>query len=107
MNSWWLNFVVAGLLPPTVKLGFPNPVTSCALDVETDVLNEIYPSFERARTIEIWADVLFVGRIWDCVKTEWIAIVRLLPLARSDLNELFNALSTWTCEHSKCRLETT
>ena len=57
--------------------------------------------------MEIWALLEFAGKIWACVKTLWIAIVRDLPLARSDLNELFNALSITTCEHCKCRLLTT
>ena len=89
--------------PSTIKLEFPNPVTSCAVDVVSDVVNDknAMPNFDNARTIEIWALLEFAGKIWACVKTDWIAIVRDLPLARSDLNELFNAESNVTCEHCK------
>ena len=74
-------------------------MVSFAVDVETDVANDknAIPSFDNARTILIWADVLFVGRMWACVKTDWIAIVRDLPLARRFLKLLLSAESTWTC----------
>ena len=96
-------------MPPTVKLGFAKPVTSCDMDEVVDVVNDknAMPNFDNARTIEICALLELAGKRWACVKTDWIAIVRDLPLARSDLNELFNALSTMTCEHCKCKLLTT
>ena len=54
------------------------------------------PSLDNARTMEIWALLEFAGKTWACVNTLWIAMVSDRPLARSDLNELFNALSTMT-----------
>ena len=79
------------------------------MDEVSDVVSDknAIPNLDNARTIEIWALLELAGKIWACVKTDWIAIVRDLPLARSDLNELFNAESTMTCEHCKCRLLTT
>ena len=79
------------------------------MDEVVDVVNDknAMPNFDNARTIEIWALLELAGKRWACVKTDWIAIVRDLPLARSDLNELFNALSTMTCEHCKCKSLTT
>ena len=65
------------------------------------------PSFDNARTIEICVLLELAGNTCACVNTDWIAIVKDLPLARSDLNKLFNALSTMTCEHCKCKLLTT
>ena len=66
----------------------------------SDVVNDknAMPNFDNARTIEICALLELAGKRWACVKTDWIAIVRDLPLARSDLKELFNAESTMTCE---------
>ena len=76
------------------------------MDVESDVVNDknAIPNFDNARTMETWALLELAGKMWACVKTDCIAIVRDLPLARSDLNELFNALSTTTCEHCDCIL---
>ena len=54
------------------------------------------PSLDNARTIEICALLELAGNTCACVNTDWIAMVRDRPLARSDLNELFNALSTMT-----------
>ena len=71
----------------------PNPVTSRALDVETDVLKDknASPNFESARTMEICVLLEFVGRTWACVKTLWTAMVSDLPLARKDLKLLLSA----------------
>ena len=79
------------------------------MDEVVDVVNDkkAIPNLDNARTIEICVLLELAGKTWAWVKTDWIAIVRDLPLARSDLNELFNAESTTTCEHCKCRLLTT
>ena len=79
------------------------------MDEVVDVLKDrnASPNFDNARTMEIWALLEFAGKTWACVNTLWIAMVSDRPLARSDLNELFNALSTMTCEHCKCKLLTT
>ena len=74
---------------------------SCARDEVVHVVNDkkAIPNLDNARTIDIWALLELAGKMWACVKTDWIAMVRDLPLAKSDLNELFNAESTVTCEH--------
>ena len=63
-------------------------------DVEQD--KNARPSLDNARTMAIWALLELAGNTCACVNTDWIAMVRDLPEARSDLNELFNALSTMT-----------
>ena len=61
------------------------------MDEVVDVLKDrnASPNFDNARTMEIWALLEFAGKTWACVNTLWIAMVSDLPLARSDLNELF------------------
>ena len=76
-------------MPPTVKLGFAKPVTSCDMDVVSDVVKDknAMPSFDNARTIEICVLLELAGNTCACVNTDWIAIVKDLPEARSDLND--------------------
>ncbi len=76
------------------------------MDEVVDVVNDkkAIPNFDNARTIEICVLLELAGKTWAWVRTDWIAIVRDLLLARNDLNDLFNALSTMTCEHCKCKL---
>ena len=62
------------------------------------------PSLLNARTIEIWAEVLFAGSTWACVKTLCSAMVKLRPDASMDFMALETLESRMTCEHCRCRL---
>ena len=56
------------------------------MDEVSDVVNDknAMPNFDNARTIEICVLLELAGNTWACVNTDWIAMVKDLPLARND-----------------------
>ena len=61
------------------------------------------PSLESARTEAIWALFEFLLRTCEWMTMDWMAMLKLCPLANMDFMGLRSAESYITCVHCRCK----